>query len=126
MKIEAFTEDFPSDKLVLIRLQSPDKVFMESRTEIVYLEDLKIAKFVNGVWEIEGPFPLFDFSPLSKFAKLNDDTIVTHWAELSDKEIEAWHHRFDNHFEYNTFKVEIDDDKKEDIYRALILAASCS
>lgn len=113
------------DKLYLIRLCNKNKIFIESRTEIVYIEDIKIAKFVNNEWSIEGPFPLYDFSPCSKMESINDGCIVTHFAEVNEKEIDQWHHRFDPHHKYDSLKIYVDDDNIEDFYRALIIASSC-
>lgn len=112
------------DVPVVIRLFDPGKIYMESRTEIVYIEDIKIASW-NGVeWIIRGPFPLFDFSTCSKLTKVNEGVKVTHWASSTEKEISQWDHRYDPLYNYTDLKLFVDNDHLESLYKALILAAS--
>ena len=119
-------DEFPEEnKKCLIRFYDPEKIYLESRTEIVYLEDIKVASYDGDKWTIDGPFPLYDFSPCSKNETINDGCLVTHWANATEKELEQWEHRFDPHHQYTNFSISIDDDKIESIYRALILAGSC-
>lgn len=119
-------DEFPEEnKKCLIRFYDLEKIYLESRTEIVYLEDIKVAYYDGNEWKIEGPFPLYDFSPCSKNETINKGCIVTHWANVTEKELEQWEHRFDPHYQYTKFSIEIDDDKNEALYRALILAGSC-
>lgn len=118
------------DEIVVIRMVNENKVYMQSRTELVYMEDLKIAKYCpnnDDIFLIEPPFPLYDYSPCStnQFINKGDGVKITHWAKLKQEEIDSWHHRFDPHFKYNELKLYCGDDHIEEVYRALVLAASC-
>lgn len=109
---------------ILIRMQDINQVFMESRTEIVYVEDLKIAHWNSEKWVIEGPFPKYDFSPCSDHENVNEDCEVTHWAEVTEEDLDHWKHRYDPSQEYEEFKIDIDDAHEEELYKATILANS--
>lgn len=109
---------------VLIRMQDTNKVFAESRTEIVYVEDLKIAHWNSEKWIIEGPFPKYDFSPCSSHENVNEDCIVTHWADVTEEDLDHWKHRFDPANEYEVFKINMDESHQEGLYKATLFANS--
>ena len=121
--IEIDNSNMPTNP-VLIRLCNPGITFVESRTEIIYAEDLKIAEWDGGKWVIRGPYPLHDYSPCTDRDKINGGVDVTHWAEVTDKELEQWDHRYDSFHNYDTFSITVDDEMKEKLYHALVLAAS--
>lgn len=115
---------------VLIRIVNPNKIYMENRTELVYMEDLKIATYYPNDQDkflIEGPFPLFDYSPcsLGRFIKYDEGAKVTHWERVIKDQLHQWKHRFDPHSKYETLKLDCSEDHIEELYRALVLAASC-
>ena len=119
-------ENMPeNDTPVIIRLYNPNQIYLENRTEIVYVEDIKIASYNGTEWIIRGPFPLYDFSMCSKMSKVNEGIKVTHWAAPTDKEIDQWDNRYNHLFKYDELKVSIDDEHRESFYRSLILAGSC-
>lgn len=117
-------------QLVVIRITNPDIIYVETETEILPSEDMKIAKFnrnqdgVNGIWVIEPPYPKFDYSPLSNKEQLYPGTMVTHWAVPEEGEIEGWKTRFNPSGIYKKLNIEVDDDHLELVYRALIWASA--
>ncbi len=116
---------------VVMRLVNPTMICGENDKEVYPYEDVKIGVFVRdyndptkGSWSVSPPYPLFDYSPLSTKDQLAEGTIVSHWAIPEEGEIEGWNTRFD---QVNVFKhliLEVDDDHKEDVYRALLWGAA--
>lgn len=115
----------PVYSLIIIRITSSDKVLYESRSEIMYVEDLKIAKWDGNKYVLEGPFPKCDFSPLSEMEKLKEGSIVTHWTEATEKDIQSWKNRFNPKNRYKHLEVIVDDNMVDDVYKSLLLAAGC-
>ena len=117
---------------VVMRLYNPMIIFGENETEIYPAEDIKVGTYVRdyddptkGSWHVSPPFPKFDYSPLSTKDRLNEDTTVTHWAEIPEDELEGWNTRFEPIFVYKKLNLEVDDEHAEDVYRALIWGAAC-
>lgn len=112
---------------VVIRMYNPNILFAETETEIYPAEDVKIAKFLPGLddptkgsWCICPPYPRFDYSPLSSKDRLDEGTVVTHWALPMDGEVEGWNTRFDQINLFKKLKLEVDDEHLELVYRALL------
>lgn len=122
-----------ADKHVIIRMTNPHYIYYETDVEIYYAEDLKIAKCVKDyndpdnidkcTWSIIPPYPKFDYSPLSRYDRLLEGTVVTHWADVSDEDIESWNNRFNITDAYLTLRFDIDDDHAELMYKALMYGA---
>ncbi len=110
---------------IIIRICNPEKEFIETKTEIVYLEDTKIGLWDGNKWIICGPHPKYDFSPCSDKENLREGCNVTHWAKCSGTELKGWKSRLDPHHKYDHMYIDVDEDKIEDLYRSLILACSC-
>lgn len=118
-------------QLVVIRMMNPTIIYAENEKEIYPSEDMKIGEFIRnatdpstGVWVIAPPHPRFDYSPLSDKERLNDETLVTHWAIPEEGELEGWRTRFDQTNLYKKLNIEVDDDHLELVYRALVWGAA--
>ena len=120
------------DQIVFIRFTNPHYIYYETDVEIYYAEDLKLAKCTRDYddpdniekcsWSIIPPYPKYDYSPLSKYDKINEGSVVTHWAEANDENIKDWNNRFNISDDYITLKFDIDDDHSELMYKALMFA----
>lgn len=116
--------------IVIIRIYNPHYIYHEDKETIYHAEDIKLAQILSDYndpenkdkmrWSIIPPYPLYDYSPLSKMDQLLDGSIVTHWAEASNKDIEAWRSRFNISDGYLSLRVETDDDHRQLMYRALM------
>lgn len=109
----------------VVRIVNPEKIYLQTRLEVIYVEDVKIAKKVNGEWELVGPHPRYDFSPCSNKDKLKDGCKITHFAPVNDDQLNGWKHRFDLHHDYSTLNIEVDKNHDFDVYHSLIIAAGC-
>jgi len=87
-------------------------------------EDVKVATYQENQWSVSPPFPLFDYSPLSKKASLKDGVTVTHWRYPDTEELKFWDERFQPIGKYEHLSIEVDSSHAEDVYRALIWGAS--
>jgi len=110
---------------ILIRFTDESTVLMESKTEIVYSEDLKIAMWDGIEFHIMAPYPKYDFSPLSNKEYLNDGVFVTHWSNINRKDLEGWQTRFNPINKYKHLELSVSREQEEEVYKALILAAAC-
>lgn len=117
-------------QLVVMRLTNPTIIWAENETEIYPAEDIKIGHFLqdynnpnSGKWAVAPPFPRYDYSELTSKEKLNDFTIVTHWAIPEEGEVDGWKTRFDQINLFKTLKLEVDEQHEEDVYRALLHGA---
>jgi hypothetical protein len=108
---------------VVVRMVNKNMIYTENKSEVLYAEDVKIAEWDGEEWMIIPPYPKYDYSPITKFSELNEGTVVTHWAEVSDDELEDWKNRFNRFSDYN-MKIEIDPEHEEDVYRALMWGAA--
>lgn len=61
--------------------------------EFSYIEQAIPAIWIDGVWEIQGPFPRFDFNPLAPNGLIADGVKVTHWAPMTDIELNDYRNR---------------------------------
>lgn len=114
----------PVGKPVAIRFMDPNKSYGETFDIIVEAEDMKIATVdENGNWKILPPFPLFDYSPLSNKENINKECTVTHWAEVSDEEMNGWNTRFNPLGKYKLLKLEVDKEHQEIVYKSLLWAS---
>lgn len=110
----------PENKPVAIRFYDPSKNYGESADMIFIAEDMKIATLEDGIWSILPPYPLYDYSPLSNKSSINENCIVTHWAEVSDEEMEGWNTRFNPLSTYKHLNIEVDKDHEELLYKTLL------
>lgn len=114
---------------VIMRLWNPHIIYNETDTEIYPSEDAKIGRYVSGyksiegAWYVDPPFFRYDYSPLSNKEKLNPDTIVTHWAIPTEKELDAWDHMFEQINLFKKLNLEVDQEHEEDVYRALMFGS---
>lgn len=125
-------------KHVAIRFVNRRHVYDENDKEIYYVEDEKIGTFLrdindpdniaSGRWSIDPPYPKYDYSPIAKDDKLLEGTIVTHWREVSEEDLERYRTRFSlanaSMKDYGTLKLEVDREHEEVVYRALLWGAS--
>lgn len=111
------------DTAVVIRIVDKNKIYYEDRTEVMYVEDIKIASWDGYNWYICPPFPKYDYSPLSDHFEINDGAIVTHWATPEEGEVNAWYTRFDRIDNYH-LNIDVDPEHEEEVYRALLLGAT--
>lgn len=116
---------------VVFRFVNKGKVYAEDDENIIYAEDIKVGRFASnyddpskGVWKIDPPFPKYDFSPLSKNDQLLEGSVVTHWAKVSDEELEGWKTRFDPIGEYHGLSIRVAPEEEELVYRALLRGAN--
>lgn len=114
----------PYDVPVAIRMVDRNQVAVEDETGITYIEDIKVAKLTatatGSQWVIQGPFPMFDYSPLSYYNVLKANVIVTHWAECTEGQLEYWKHRFDVRGDWDHLELKVDTKHREIVYRALM------
>ena len=114
----------PIDKPVAIRFVDPNKTYGETFDVILEAEDMKIATIdEKGNWKILPPFPLFDYSPLSNKENIDKGCTVTHWAEVSDEEMNGWNTRFNPLGRYKLLNIEADKDHQELVYKSLLWAS---
>ena len=110
------------DTAVVIRIVDKNKIQVETRSEVMYVEDIKIASWDGYNWYICPPFAKYDYSPLSSHSEINEGAIVTHWATPEEGEVNAWNTRFDRTSDYD-LKISVDSEHEE-IYRALLIGAT--
>lgn len=119
------TEKPPKNTPVVFRFTNNNIIYGEDETSIYPAEDIKIGILSSDdEFVISGPFPRFDFSPLSNRSKFTEGTIVTHWAYPEEGEVEAWKTRFDPFHTYKNLSIEVDGEHIKDVYRALLVGAS--
>ena len=121
--VDALTTKPDVDIPVVVRLVNKNLIYTENRSEVFYAEDIKIAQWDGEKWTIIPPYPKYDYSPITKFGNLNEGTIVSHWAEVGNDELESWKNRFNRFSDFN-MKIEIDPEYEEDVYRALMWGAA--
>lgn len=116
---------------VVIRFYSPSVIVEEKETEVIPLEEAKIAKYVVGYHDntkgrfiIDPPYPLFDYSPLSNKGDINNGCIVSHWRYPSAEEINSWDNRFTVMHKYDKLLFTTDHEHMELAYRSFIWAAA--
>lgn len=115
-----------NDNVVAIRIENRGDIVDESRADIEYAEAVYLARYVGTEWKIEPPHLLYDLSTMTKEEKVSDNekVHVTHWAEVSEDEIERWEHRLDILGDYGWMKFEVDGYEEEKVYKAITLASS--
>ena len=111
------------DTAVVIRIVDRNQIYYEDRTEVMYVEDVKIASWDGYNWYICPPFAKYDYSPLSNHFEIKDGATVTHWATPEEGEVNAWYTRFDYDSGYR-LKIEVDLSNEEEVYRAILLGAT--
>lgn len=119
---------------VIIRIFNPHYIYHEDKNSVYHAEDIKLATCLKDYedpdnvdkfkWSIIHPYPLFDYSPLSKMDHLEEGSIVTHWAVPTKDDIKGWNSRFDISDGYLSLYVGTDDDHRQLLYRALMYGAS--
>lgn len=115
---------------VIIRITNDKYIYGEDDNEIYYAEDIKVATFAKSYnsdecrFIIDPPYPMFDYSPLSRKDRLLEGTVITHWAYPDEGELEGWDTRFDISHEYDKLRIEVDPEHAEDVYRAFMWGAS--
>lgn len=120
----------PTDTKVIIRIVDYDKVRDETEDLILYVEEQKIAIFSEdennpGVmyWHVCPPYSKYDMSPLTYHDKINENAVITHWADVPEEEIKEYEERFKPQGGYDTLKLEVDKDHEEIVYKALLQGA---
>lgn len=118
-------EELPSsDDPVVIRFWNPDIVCWENKESVYHLEDVMVARWKDGEWNIEPPFHKYSYSPLTTIDSFKPGTVVTHWAVPEENEVNDWHNRLAYFHEYHHLKLDVDPENEEKIYQALLKAAS--
>lgn len=114
------------DKPVVIRLLHPSKIMYEDQEVKLPLEDCKIAKYnhEDKKWEILPPHAKYDYSPLSMKVDVNEETIVSHWANILPDELSNWGVRFDRILQYEKLELSVSTEMEELVYKAIIHAAA--
>lgn len=112
----------PDDVIVVIRIYNPTIVAQENDRQKLLVEDISVAKWTGSEWNIVGPYPCIDYSPLVQRDKINKENgaIVSHWREINPDELDSWIHRYDAIRDYGYLDVFVDDENKEIVYRALV------
>lgn len=111
------------DMDVVFRLAKPN-FSLEDETKIYPIEDIVVGQWKEDHWEINPPLHKYNFNILYSSNRINDGTIVTHWAKCEEGEIEGWKSRLDYFNTYKNLFITVDQDKEEDIHFALMLGAS--
>ena len=106
--------------LVAMRIVNPTLIAQRNGTQKVLEEDICIGHWDGNKWNIEGPHPFIGYTVLIKDEALAPGTIVSHWREATDEEIESWHHRYDPINTYGYLDIFVDSENREKVYRALI------
>lgn len=115
----------PKDIPVVVRLVNRDKIFNESENQVLYAEDIKIARMSEDeTFKIDPPFPKYDFSPLTNKEELYEGTEISHWAFPEEGELEGWYTRYNPIRSYKHLKIEADEETEMDVYRALSFGSS--
>lgn len=109
----------------IVRLVDKNYIMYETDDELVYREDIQIARFIDGKWKIEGPFPKMDFSLCSERENLKNGVEVTHIAYPTEDDVNAFHQRYDPIYKYNKFIIDVDDNMVDELYHAIIIAKGC-
>lgn len=124
----------PANHPVVIRFVDNGLAFDENETEILVAEDTKIGRCIRDFnnpdditkcqWVIDPPFPKYDFSMLSCKEKIRDGSVVTHWAEPTQADLNYYYHQFDFRFKYDKLRLEVDQETEEEVYKALANASA--
>lgn len=113
------------DVPVVAHIINRNIVDYETRCEVYYIEDAKIASWDGNKWVIMGPHPLFDYSPCTSKFDLNEGCEVVHWTPATEQAVEEWRHRLDPSHIYESFEMSFDNKYKSDMYKALLMGATC-
>ena len=113
--------DPPENELVMVRIRHKTKLTKDYKTIRQYVEDLKVASYVNKNWKIEPPYPKYDFSLCSDRENIKEDCFVTHWAKITEEHIDAWHNRFHPINKYEDIVLKVDKTNEFQVYDALLV-----
>lgn len=114
---------------VVVRITNPNYILNETDDEITFVEIMAIGKYLPGIngesgkWVVCGPFPLYDYSPLTNKEELKEGALVSHWSVATEKEISDWANRYNVIGKYEKLSIEVDKDHEEILYRALMWAS---
>ena len=115
----------PKGAFVVAHIINPNAIDYETRCETYYVEDAKIAFWDGTEWHIMGPHPLYDYSPCTDHYNLKEGCKVVHWTPATDQAVEEWSRRLDPSHTYGSFTISFDDKYKSDMYKALLMGATC-
>lgn len=113
----------PINTPVWIHVKAP-KYAQKAKTFFRMVEDAYIAVYDGEKWNIEPPYPKYDFSPLADRNVFKEETIISHWAELKEDDLDKWHKRLDRSQEYSKLAIYVDEEHDKQVYRALNTACT--
>lgn len=115
-------DNIPSGK-VLIRIIDNNRIYHRDRDEVYYAEDMRLAEYVNGKWELIGPHQKYEYSPVvTRDHKIAPGCIVTHYKAPTEEELVIWDKRFNMHNHYEHLSLRIDDENEEMVYDSFTIA----
>ena len=115
-------DNIPSGK-VLIRIVDNNRIYHRDRDEVYYAEDMRLAEYVNGRWELIGPHQKYEYSPVvTRDHKIASGCIVTHYKVPTEEELVVWNKRFNMHNHYEHLSLHIDEENEEMVYDSFTIA----
>lgn len=103
----------------ILRLVNKNDIIYQNNREVRYAEDMKVGQWDGEKWNILPPYPKYDYSPLSHMSEISEGVEVTHIADITIEELDAWTSRTDRVYDYS-MKIKIDPKYEEDVYHSLM------
>lgn len=115
-------DDIPSGK-VLIRIVDKNRIYHRNRDEVYYAEDMRLAEYIDGKWELIGPHQKYEYSHVvTRDHKIAPRCIVTHYKVPTEEELVTWDKRFNMHNHYEHLSLHIDSENEEMVYDSFTIA----
>ncbi len=113
------------DEVVAIRIKNKANVIDETSVDIEYMESIYLATYSGTEWVIEPPYFAYDLSGITEGPKVlvSDDISVTHWAKVTDEEINKWNNRLNIIGDYDMMSFSVDKKCERKVYESLTIAA---
>lgn len=108
---------------VLIRIVDKNRIYYRNRDEVYYAEDMRLAEYINGKWELIGPHQKYEYSPvITRDHKIAQNCIVSHYKVPREEELVTWNKRFNMHNHYEYLSLHIDEENEEMVYDSFTIA----